>query len=426
MQLIKKVTIKMKKLQNLRIFVIMSLDVKIAKKYIFNGKINLISIITFISILGITVGVAALIVVLSIFNGFRQLSEEQLLGFDPHIRIVSKNSAYLSDVETITQKIKNNPCVKKFSPALTTRAVVYKSNNLQLVELIAYTDMSYLSEISSRFYEFNLPKKDRCIYIGYALASRIDAKFNDTLQIISAKMLEKSIQTFQVPQGIAVQNAGVFNSNIKDYDLSLAFTDIGTAKRLLLKNEDIISQIDIKLFDKNDLEKTVSKLNEDLKSESIKILTWIDLNKELYYIMQFERVAVFSILSLILLIAIFNVFASLAMTIVKKKSDIAILKSIGANNKFIRNIFIKEGVIIGIIGTFLGLILSFIIVFLQEKFGIFAIDGSKYIMDRIPMAVNVFEVLFISFFSISLAVIATIFPAKKAANSNIIQSIRTE
>ena len=114
------------------------------------------------------------------------------------------------------------------------------------------------------------------------------------------------------------------------------------------------------------------------------------------------------------------------MTIVKKKSDIAILKSIGANNKFIRNIFIKEGVIIGIIGTFLGLILSFIIVFLQEKFGIFAIDGSKYIMDRIPMAVNVFEVLFISFFSISLAVIATIFPAKKAANSNIIQSIRTE
>ncbi|MBQ6268937.1 MAG: ABC transporter permease, partial [Bacteroidetes bacterium] len=146
----------------------------------------------------------------------------------------------------------------------------------------------------------------------------------------------------------------------------------------------------------------------------------------LYYIMQFERVAVFVILNLILLIAVFNVFASLTMTVVKKQNDIAILKSIGATDKIIQKIYLYEGLIIGVIGTFLGLVIGLLVIYLQNKFGILQIDNSKYIIDRIPMVINYWETIIVCVVSLILAALATIFPAKKAAASSIINSIKSE
>lgn len=403
---------------------------KIALKYIFaERKINFITIIIYISIISIMIGVAALIVVLSIFNGFRQISEAQLLGVDPNIRIIPEKSAYMTeaDSKSIINKIKNIDGIKTYSPVITTKAAVFKSNSIYIVDAAAYLNYSYLQEFHENSLKLGQLDDPSNIFIGYALASRLNAHISDTVNVISADALRKSIQTMQNPNVLELKAASIFTLNVKDYDLTTAYINPETAKRLLkIKDGSYISFIDIKLYNNDESRSTAKKIKSLLNNDKYNVLTWIDINSDLYYIMQFERVAVFVILNLILLIAVFNVFASLTMTVVKKQNDIAILKSIGATDKIIQKIYLYEGLIIGVIGTFLGLVIGLLVIYLQNKFGILQIDNSKYIIDRIPMVINYWETIIVCVVSLILAALATIFPAKKAAASSIINSIKSE
>ena len=403
---------------------------KIALKYIFaERKINFITIIIYISIISIMIGVAALIVVLSIFNGFRQISEAQLLGVDPNIRIIPAKSAFMTeaDSKSIITKIKNIDGIKPYSPVITTKAAVFKSNSIYIVDAAAYLNYSYLQEFHENSLKLGQLDDPSNIFIGYALASRLNAHISDTVNVISADALRKSIQTMQNPNVLELKAASIFTLNVKDYDLTTAYINPETAKRLLkIKDGSYISFIDIKLYNNDESRSTAKKIKSLLNNDKYNVLTWIDINSDLYYIMQFERVAVFVILNLILLIAVFNVFASLTMTIVKKQNDIAILKSIGATDKIIQKIYLYEGLIIGVIGTFLGLVIGLLVIYLQNKFGILQIDNSKYIIDRIPMVINYWETIIVCVVSLILAALATIFPAKKAAASSIINSIKSE
>lgn len=403
---------------------------KIALKYIFaERKINFITIIIYISIISIMIGVAALIVVLSIFNGFRQISEAQLLGVDPNIRIIPEKSAYMTeaDSKSIINKIKNIDGIKTYSSVITTKAAVFKSNSIYIVDAAAYLNYSYLQEFHENSLKLGQLDDPSNIFIGYALASRLNAHISDTVNVISADALRKSIQTMQNPNVLELKAASIFTLNVKDYDLTTAYINPETAKRLLkIKDGSYISFIDIKLYNNDESRSTAKKIKSLLNNDKYNVLTWIDINSDLYYIMQFERVAVFVILNLILLIAVFNVFASLTMTIVKKQNDIAILKSIGATDKIIQKIYLYEGLIIGVIGTFLGLVIGLLVIYLQNKFGILQIDNSKYIIDRIPMVINYWETIIVCVVSLILAALATIFPAKRAAASSIINSIKSE
>ena len=403
---------------------------KIALKYIFaERKINFITIIIYISIISIMIGVAALIVVLSIFNGFRQISEAQLLGVDPNIRIIPAKSAFMTeaDSKSIITKIKNIDGIKSYSPVITTKAAVFKSNSIYIVDAAAYLNYSYLQEFHENSLKLGQLDDPSNIFIGYALASRLNAHISDTVNVISADALRKSIQTMQNPNVLELKAASIFTLNVKDYDLTTAYINPETAKRLLkIKDGSYIPFIDIKLYNNDESRSTAKKIKSLLNNDKYNVLTWIDINSDLYYIMQFERVAVFVILNLILLIAVFNVFASLTMTIVKKQNDIAILKSIGATDKIIQKIYLYEGLIIGVIGTFLGLVIGLLVIYLQNKFGILQIDNSKYIIDRIPMVINYWETIIVCVVSLILAALATIFPAKKAAASSIINSIKSE
>lgn len=375
------------------------------------------------------IGVAALIVVLSIFNGFRQISEAQLLGVDPNIRIIPEKSAYMTeaDSKSIINKIKNIDGIKTYSPVITTKAAVFKSNSIYIVDAAAYLNYSYLQEFHENSLKLGQLDDPSNIFIGYALASRLNAHISDTVNVISADALRKSIQTMQNPNVLELKAASIFTLNVKDYDLTTAYINPETAKRLLkIKDGSYISFIDIKLYNNDESRSTAKKIKSLLNNDKYNVLTWIDINSDLYYIMQFERVAVFVILNLILLIAVFNVFASLTMTIVKKQNDIAILKSIGATDKIIQKIYLYEGLIIGVIGTFLGLVIGLLVIYLQNKFGILQIDNSKYIIDRIPMVINYWETIIVCVVSLILAALATIFPAKKAAASSIINSIKSE
>ncbi|MBQ6270027.1 MAG: ABC transporter permease, partial [Bacteroidetes bacterium] len=232
------------------------------------------------------IGVAALIVVLSIFNGFRQISEAQLLGVDPNIRIIPAKSAYMTeaDSKSIINKIKNIDGIKTYSPVITTKAAVFKSNSIYIVDAAAYLNYSYLQEFHENSLKLGQLDDPSNIFIGYALASRLNAHISDTVNVISADALRKSIQTMQNPNVLELKAASIFTLNVKDYDLTTAYINPETAKRLLkIKDGSYISFIDIKLYNNDESRSTAKKIKSLLNNDKYNVLTWIDINSDLYY-----------------------------------------------------------------------------------------------------------------------------------------------
>ncbi|MFP4527328.1 MAG: FtsX-like permease family protein [Candidatus Kapaibacterium sp.] len=407
----------------------MNLPLKIALRYIFSKhSFNFITVITAISLVGITVGVAALIVVMSIFNGFRELTESQIVGFDPHLRITPAEGGWLDNPQEITNKLDSIREIESYSSALSGRVVAMKGSNLQVFTLNAISEphSDYYDGMRSStgygHFEFEghtLPG----LVIGAGLADRIRVLPGDTVRMMSPGMIESSIRTFRLRRGIEFLVTGIFMTNIKDYDIRYGFAGFDSGKRLFSPPDASISQIDIRTNDLDNIE-SIKRRVASLMPEGVRVESWRDLNRELYEVMQFERMASFAVLSLIIIIAVFNVLASLTMTVVEKHADIGVLKSLGATDRMINRIYIYEGALIGVISSVVGGMLGVGLCLGQINFKWFRVDTSKYIIDAIPVSLYAGDVALVMIFSLSLAILATIYPARRAASTRAIEAIR--
>ena len=407
----------------------MNIIPKIAIRYIFpKHSFNFISIITFISILGIAIGVAALLTVLSIFNGFREISENTILSVDPVIRIVPAKSAYIKNTQEIIETIKKIKSINKITPTIQSKSIIINGDKIEIAELLSSDSNSLLNMENIVFGKLNLMNNNAVLGITLANRLMITPFSDDAVRIITPKMLQNSFQTLQIPSGITVYPSGFFQGNIKEYDY--CYINSMLHKKLIKINDNICSYINVNIDNKIEVdaikEKLQNLLQNNLLQNDVKVLTWKELNRDLYNIMQMEKVAVFCVLSLILLIAVFNVFASLAMTVMEKKQEIAIFKAIGASDKFISKIYLYEGMFIGIIGTFIGLLIGILLVLGQDAFEWLKISSNTYPIDAIPVIINGYEIAIVCIFSLLLAFIATIYPAKKANQLIISQAIRSE
>ena len=394
----------------------MNIKLKIALRYIFPYKnFNFISIITIVSIIGIAIGVSALIIVMSIFNGFRIMSESAILDIDPVIRITNYSSPYFTFDTSLIEQISNLDNVKRVNAILQTKAVIVYDNNIEVVELIS-NDGNMLDKklflLGNETNGFGTDINE--IVLGIALSDKLKVTIFDTLKIINMASLKKSFSSLRLPTGMDVVTSGIIASNIKNYDYTNCYANYNIVRDVANVPDGMITQIDI--FCINNVQENIYKLYaaiEKIIPKEYKLQTWIDLNKDLYSIMQMERIAVFCVISLILLIAIFNVFASLAMTVMEKKKEIALLKALGAENSMLTQIYIIEGFLIGAIGTIIGLVGGVGFVLGQINFDWIKLDSSAYITSSLPMELNNLEVLIICIFSLILSIIAAYFPSKR-------------
>ena len=401
----------------------MNVELKIAKRYIFpKGKLSFISIITFISIIGIAIGVAALIIVMSIFNGFRDISESTILSVDPMIRIVPAKSAYIQNTQEVIEKIQEVKSINQITPVIQSKCVIIKNDKIEIAELLSSDSNNLLNIQNIVLGELDLT--DNNAVLGITLANKLMlALFFDTIRIITPRMLQNSLQTLQIPTGISVRPTGFFQGDVKEYDLTNCYITPLLHRRLLRISDNTCSHINITTNNKKQINTTKQELKK-LLQDDFNILTWKELNKDLYSIMQMERVAVFCVLSLILLIAVFNVFASLAMTVTEKKQEIATLKAIGASDNFISKVYLFEGLLIGVIGTTVGFVVGISLSIGQNTYKWLKIDNVY--LDAIPVVINSYEVAVVCIFSLLLAFVATIYPSKKANQLIISQAIRSE
>lgn len=402
----------------------------IAKRYLHTKrKLNFITIISILSTLGITIGVAALVIVLSVFNGFGSIVTSILVSFDPHIRISITDNAGYTQLNQVEEMLKKEKSIESYSPFVDGKVIMLNRRTYEIVNMKGIPEnknasWGALSKIISGSPDIGNGEMDK-IVLGLPLALRLSSRVGDTITVTSAYNIEKTITMLSIPQTRKFIVAGIFESNNRDYDVSYSFTSIPSAQRLFGLQKKITGY-EVRLENFKDAEKIKKNFEGKVDTNIFSINTWYDLHKELYNVMLIERWGAYILLCLIIAVAVFNIFASLTMTVIEKKKDIGVMRSMGVNKKSIRKIFMFEGILVGVIGTILGLLLGTLVCYLQIKYNFYPLDSSKYIIDALPVEIRISDIFAIGAMALLLSFVAAIYPAKRASETNIINSIKYE
>jgi len=409
----------------------MRFEHKIAFRYlIMHKEVRFVNLISTISVIGVTIGVAALIVVLSVYNGFSGLVSSILVGFDPHVRIERTVRADTSAYAEVIRCLSTYPEVKdsiRYAPFIAGKALVVSRNVNRVVNIrgIQADRLARVSGVGEKIVlgSLNLAK-GHGIVIGMVLADRLGVLIGDTIAIMSPAGAELAALQMGLPLIKKFRVVGMYESNNKEYDSYYAFTDLASAQTLFVAGGKI-DGYDVRLQNPDEADKLKNHLQKNIGKE-YSVLTWYDLHKELYVVMQLERWAAFIILCLIIAVASFNLLGSLTMTVIQKQRDIGILKSMGATNDSIKRIFLTQGVLVGSIGTLAGTLLGLGVVFAQKTYDIFPLDPTVYIISALPMEMHVVDIIIVGFAAIGLCTLASRKPAKRAAQLLPARALRWE
>lgn len=399
----------------------------IAKKYFFSKKrVGMISATAAISILGFAVGVWALITALSVLGGFEREVREKILTIDSHIKIEKEIGEGIEDWESLINDIEKTVNPKAVSPYLMGKAVI-KNKLKQGVILLKGTNDTGLREvtdIASSIVEGSASLRGdnmAGIIIGRNIAERLLAGIGDTVTVINPLTMNSP---FSIPQTARFEVTGIFSANIFNYDDVYSYVHYEEAQKFMRFGKKVTG-IEMSFSDFSDSFPASEKLIES-NLEGMKILTWFDLHRDLLGAMKLEKLGAFVVLSLIILVAGFNVVSSLVMMVMTKRREIGILKAMGANDKSIRKIFVFTGMFSGVIGVIGGSLIGLIMVFLQNEFGFLKLPSEVYFISVLPVDISVVEIGAVIFVSILMGIIATIYPSRKASNLDPIEAIRYE
>jgi len=391
-----------------------------------DGFLNIISIFSFI---GISLGVAVLIIVMSVMNGFRTELINKIVGFNPHITIKPYENSISVD------KLKNKE-LKKISEELlysnSGEAIIISQDFTKGIVLRGYSqkDFSKLNVVNKGRFSGNSKKLYKNnISIGKELSFDLELKIGDKLSIISPSGIETIIGNLPKQEVFTVSS--IFESGLADFDRNIAFINIDTLDNFFDFNKDD-RNLEIYLKNPSDIVIAKNKVKEVFKDEFI--YTWADMNSSLFSALKVERNVMFIILSLIILVAAFNIISGLTILVKNKTRDIAILKSIGVLNKSITKIFFLVGVTIGttatIFGILLGVLFSLYIEnirqFLSYTFNISLFPEEIYFLSKMPTEINLVSILIISVCSILITIIVSIYPAIKASKLDPVKGLKYE
>lgn len=402
----------------------------IARRYLrAKRKVSLISIISTISILGITVGVFALVCVMSVFNGFNTLVKDLLVGFDPHLRVTPAAATTLV-ADSLLPRIRAVPGVVAAAPFVSGRSVVLYPT-LRVIQLRAMrredvgSAIGLEDQIVAGDFEAPSAMNPHPIVLGSLLGIALGAGVGDTLSLLSQSGLEETLTQLAEPQVIRCVVSGIFEMGNKEYDSYYAYTDLATG-RAIFDVMDNAMGLEIRL---DDLERApgVKDTLERSLGPAYRVETWHDLHRDLFGVMELERWSAYIILSLIIVVAVFNVLGSLTMTVIEKRRDIGILKIMGASDRAIQRIYLFEGIMVGVIGLVGGLSLGLLAVWLQQQYGLFMkLDVAVYIISALPVELRLADIVLVSITALVLSFSAALYPARRAARLLAADAVRWE
>lgn len=400
----------------------------IAKRHLLSHhKIGYISFISIIATIGLAVGVAVLILTISILNGFENEIKTKLLGFDSHIRLRLFYADVMDSTLAIRSELEKMPEVECFVPYIHGAAMIRNGPETDgiIVEGIAESDIRRTLVVDQFIrrgeLRFDLPDSRDGIMLGMKLAKQLGVDIGDkvylfVLQPVSGFSKRPRIVTFTV--------TGLYDSGIADYDDVFVYTSLSAAQKLFNLG-DQFSGYQIRLKDSRQVDKVTDYINKTL-GYPYNALSWNDLHSNLFEWLRVQRIPILLIFGLIAVVAVFNIVSSLMMIVIEKTRDIGILKSVGLNNRQVTRIFFYEGLSIGIVGTLAGFGLSLLLAFAQNRFNLISIPADVYFMNSIPVLLNGWNFFVIGAIAIACAVLATLYPSYKAVRLTPSEATRYE
>jgi lipoprotein-releasing system permease protein len=425
----------------------MSFELFISLRYLrAKRKQIFVSIITFISIAGIFLGVAALIIVLAVMNGFETDLRNKILGINSHI-VLMKHTGAMRDYQKVMNEISDVEGVVASTPFIYSQAMLKNGGHTSGVILRGMlTDSAFkvinlgkmqegdINYLSGK-YRNSLRLTDDTsmlpgIVIGKELAKNMGIFLFEPVNIISPMGI--STPMGMIPKMKKFIVVGIFDSGFYEYDSTLAYISLKDCQEFLSLGEQVTG-LEIKVDD-------IYKANVIAKSIERKLgfpfwaRNWMEMNKNLFAALKLEKRVMFIILSLIVLVAAFNIICTLIMIVMEKNKDIAVLKSMGATSKSIMKIFIYQGLTIGAIGTLMGCIggltvalnLEKVSVFIENLFGFKILPGDVYYLSQLPSQVNYSDVLIIIVGTMLICFLSTIYPSRRASKLDPAEALRYE
>ena len=394
----------------------MNFPLFIAKRYLFKKKsINIVNIISYVSLFGITIGTASLVLMLSVFNGFEDLILDMYNSFDPHLKI-TKNKGKTFHSEDIKHLLNNKKEILYFAEVLEEK-VLLKNGEKEYIATVKgvskyYREMTNLDSLIVEGKYFENFKSSNVALVGQGLAFHLSIGVNNIFEQLKVFVPDRGNKTLLNPSTAfkisSVMPTGIFSLQT-DYDSKYIITPITFLQQLINKEE--ISAIEIKLVNKNIMLKMQELLQSELGVEFI-VQNQLEQHKFLYKILNSEKLAVFLILVFILLVATFNIIGSLSMLMLDKKKDIQILWNLGAKQKSIQKIFFNEGILLIIIGSILGIFLGLLLAYLQMRFKLIGMGEGNFIIDSYPVAIHYTDLILVELTVLVIGIIASWYPSR--------------
>ncbi len=426
-----------------------------------------IGIITGISIVGVTAGVASLIVALAINNGFRQDLQERLIGSSSHISLLRIADDGIKDWPPLVERLSKQPHVVAAAPAIFEQVLISRGPRARgaVLKGMIPTDERRVGDLLSTIKEGSATALDEMpaqpdagsdekangattggsgttppespdsltgvqarvaamppIILGKDMADNLGATVGSVVLVTSP---QGELTPFgMVPKYSRFRVAGIFSSGFYDYDSSWAFTRLSDAQRLFGLG-DLISVIEFRVDDiyKADV---VSQELEDAAGKGFMATNWMEQNKALFHALRLERLVTFITIGLIVFVAALNILISLIMMVMEKTRDIAVLLSMGTRKSQVRNIFIAQGVLIGVIGTLIGLVLGYTISYAGGHYHMISLSPEVYSIDYVPFAPRLMDGLLVALVAIGVSFVATLYPSWSAGRTLPAEALRYE
>ena len=423
----------------------MQFELFIAARYLrAKRRQAVIGVITVISIIGVAAGVASLIIALAINNGFRQDLQDRLLGSTSHINLLRIQSDGIRNWEPLLARLEKQPHVIAGAPAIYEQVLISRGARAQggilkgiipaderkvstILDTVKQGSSAALDENPSQSpatgNETTAPRSTLPpVVLGKDLADELGASVGSVVTVTSP---QGELTPFGiVPKYKRFKVTGVFASGFFDYDNTWAFIRLSDAQRLF-DLSDVVSVLEFKV---DDIYKAgeIGRQLEDAAGKGFMSTNWMEQNRAIFHALRLERVVTFITIGLIVFVAALNILISLIMMVMEKTRDIAVLVSMGAKRRQIRRIFMYQGILIGVIGTALGLIVGFALSWAGGHYHLLALSAEVYSIDYVPFAPRPLDGLLVALVAIGVSFIATLYPSWSAASVLPAEALRYE
>ncbi len=415
----------------------MQFEVFVSLRYLMAKRRQaFISLITLISMAGVAVGVTALIVVLAVMNGFQEDLRDRILGVTAHV-VIGNYHGIMGDYRKLMRTVSEDPDVVAATPFIYTQVMLSSGHGTSGAALRGIDPRSapQVIQLEKNMVEGKLArllvpapgkkgrtKREPAIILGAELATRLGVSKGHWVTVITPS--GRLTPLGRMPKNQLFKVVGIFKSGMYLYDSTLAYTSLKDAQQLL-GIDDRVGGLELKLRDIYRADAVSKRLQRRL-GFPYWVRDWMQMNQNLFSALKLEKVVMFVILTLIVLVAAFNIVSSLIMLVMEKTRDIAILKAMGATTASIRKIFVFEGLMIGLVGTVVGLLGGYGLCALLKKYHFIELPRDVYYISTLPVRMEPWDLVIIAVSAITICLVATIYPSYQAARLNPAEALRYE